>query len=193
MRLFVAAAIDPQVSEAIAGCVSQLRMRAETLAPRARITWVHPDRIHITIRFIGETDERRADELAGVLSERIPIAPFAITVQGLGTFPPRGAPRVLWTGIGDGAESVVRLERDVSAKLESRGVEAERRPYQPHLTLARVREAAGLNSGAWLREAGQPRFGVSHVDAITLFHSRLLPGGPEHIAWKTFSLSSSAT
>ena len=193
MRLFVAVTIDAQVARAIDRCVSQLRRRAEALAPRARITWAHADRLHITIRFIGETGERRANELAEVLSDRIAVAPFAITIQGLGTFPGRGAPRALWAGIGDGAESLLRLERDVSAKLESRGIEPESRPYRPHLTLARVREAAGLNSGTWLRDTGEPRFGASPVDAITLFHSRLLPGGPEHIPWKTFSLLSPAT
>ena len=193
MRLFVAAAIDPQVAQAIAECMSQLRRRADALAPRARITWTHTDRVHITIRFIGETVAEQANEIADALSHGIAVAPFSIAVKGLGTFPPRGAPRVLWAGIGDGLEPLTSLEHDVSAKLASCGIEAERRPYQPHLTLARVREPAGLSSGAWLREAGEPRFGVSHVDAITLFRSQLLPRGPEHIAWKTFPLPSSAT
>ena len=192
MRLFVAATIDPQVAQAISECSSQLRRRAQTLAPGARITWTHADRIHITIRFIGETDEQRAARIAHALSGALDVARFAITIEGLGTFPPRGAPRVLWAGIGDGRESLAKLERDVSAKLASAGTEVEDRPYHPHLTLARVREAAGLSAGAWLREAGEPRFGVSPVDAITLFQSRLLPGGPEHIPWKTFSLPSSA-
>lgn len=191
MRLFVAATVNPQVAQAIAECMSQLRGRADALAPRARITWTHADRIHITIRFIGEADGPRADEIADALSGDIDVARFAVAVEGLGTFPPRGAPRVLWAGIGDGAESLVKLERYVSAKVESCGTEEERRPYRPHLTLARVRDAAGLSAAAWLREAGEPRFGVSQVDAITLFQSRLLPHGPEHIPWKTFPLPSS--
>ena len=192
MRLFVAATIDPQVAQAISECSSQLRRRAHTLAPRARITWTHADRVHITIRFIGETDDQRGVGIAHALSGALDVERFAITIEGLGTFPPRGAPRVLWAGIGDGRESLAKLERDVSAKLASCGIEVEDRPYHPHLTLARVREAAGLSAGAWLREAGEPRFGVSPVDAITLFQSRLLPGGPEHSPWKTFSLPSSA-
>ena len=103
-------------------------------------------------------------------------------VEGAGAFPPRGAPRVLWAGVGEGADAVCSLEREVSERLAARGVEREDRPYRPHLTLARVRDPSGLRSGPLFENLADRRFGATSVDAITLFQSRMSPKGSTYVS-----------
>jgi 2'-5' RNA ligase len=177
VRLFVAVEIDPSLVTALAEFGSTLRQRAQTLASAARISWVSPDQLHITSRFIGEVDDKKAAAIAGVLLGELPIDPFDIVVERAGAFPERGAPRVLWAGISTGATELGALEAEVSRRLIDCGLPREDRPYRPHVTLARVREPAGLRTPALFETLADRRFGTARVEAITLFQSRTSPRG----------------
>lgn len=181
MRLFVGVDVGPQVAEAFTDVSEQLRRRASTLAPRARITWVPADRAHVTVRFIGRVEAAAADAIAAALAPPLAVDPFELTVSGVGAFPPGGSPRVIWAGLTGGVESLANAEREVSTRLERCGVAREERPYHPHLTLARVKEAGGLRSRALLEGLADRAFGTTRVDAITLFESRLSPQGPTYV------------
>ena len=85
MRLFVAAEIAPAVVGELAACGEELRRRSAQAA-RARITWVPPDRLHVTVRFIGEVDEPRARAIAAALEPILRVAPFELEIHGVGTF-----------------------------------------------------------------------------------------------------------
>lgn len=178
MRLFVAVEIEPGVVEALAAGADELRRRAAR-ATRARITWVASDRLHITVRFIGEVDERQAHAIAAALAPAMPPAPFETAIEGVGTFPVHGPPRVLWAGVGRGADALAAAEGEVSTRLGRCGVAREARLYHPHVTLARVREPGGLRTAEWLSGVTGRRFGVSRVNAITLFESR--PSSQGHV------------
>jgi 2'-5' RNA ligase len=182
VRLFVAVDIDPAVVQKIAECGDELRRRAAERAPRARLTWVPSERLHVTVRFIGDVDERRADALAAAVKSELAIQPFELVSEGVGVFPPRGAPRVFWARLTTGVGSLTALERDVSARLEACGLPREDRPYHPHVTLARVRDAAGLRSGPLLDGLTGRRFGAWPVNAITLVQSRPSPHGHVYVA-----------
>jgi 2'-5' RNA ligase len=179
--LFVAVEIDPRVTEDIASSEDELRRRSAR-APRARITWVPPDRLHVTVRFIGEIDATRATMIAAALAPDLPIAPFDVTLERVGTFPAHGPPRVLWVGVGSGVDGLAAVEKDVSARLDRCGVPRDDRPYRPHVTLARVRAPGGLRTAAWLEGLNDRRFGVSRVNAITLFESRPTRQGHLYVA-----------
>ena len=181
MRLFVGVDINPQVVERIAECLDELRRRVAQRAPRARISWVPPDRLHVTIRFIGEASESRASEIAASLSPTLPLDPFEAIFTGIGAFPLHGPPRVLWAGIGSGVEPFVALEREVTARLDACGIPPEERPYHPHVTIARVREPAGVRARPLLDEFHARAFGASSVETITLFQSRLSPKGSVYV------------
>src|SRR5688500_1699620 len=114
MRLFIAAEIEPHVRAAATALIDILKERASRFAPHARITWVPGDRLHITVRFIGSVDDAVAARIVGALEPPIALAPFDIEVAGTGTFPGRGAPRVIWTGIEAGRASLAAVEREVS-------------------------------------------------------------------------------
>ena len=180
MRLFVAAEIDPALARELAGVAGELRERVVARAPRARLTWVPADRLHFTVRFIGEVDEPRGSAIIAALAPPLPVAPFDVAIAGLGVFPAKGPPRVLWAGATEGHDEMAGLEREVSARLAACGIPPETREYSPHLTLARVREPGGLRARDLLDGVRQGGFGTTRVDAITLFQSVLSPRGPTY-------------
>lgn len=181
MRLFTAIELGDEVCANAATLLETLRRRASQSAPQGRVTWVAPERMHLTLRFIGEVDDAKAEAIVSALRAPIAEAPFDVRWRGLGSFPPRGAPRVLWVGVAAGAEALNRAERAVSARLATVGIPPEDRPYSPHLTLARVREPAGLKT-ATLFDGLDGALGATHVNAITLFRSHLSPKGPTYVA-----------
>lgn len=180
VRLFVAIEIDRAVREAAGRLVGELQRRVERLAPRARIAWVAPDRMHITVRFIGHVDEAHAGRIRSVLEPPLPVAPFVLEIAGAGAFPPTGEPRVIWAGLSLGREQLMAVEREVSARLLTVGIESEDRPYSPHLTLGRVRASVGLRAQTLLDGLAQAELGRTLVEAITLFESRLSSEGPSY-------------
>lgn len=181
MRLFAAVEIDEQQAARAEALIRELRTRADRSAPGARVTWLTLERLHLTITFIGEVDASLGAAVASSLKPAVRIAPFTLRLGGLGAFPARGRPRALWVGVEEGRDELVALEREVTARLSRLGIPHEDRPYTPHLTLARVREASGLRTSLLLNgleRAG--RLGATRIGAITLFESRLGPGGPRY-------------
>jgi 2'-5' RNA ligase len=181
VRLFVAVDVGPEVADAFARVSGELRARAATLAPRARMTWVAADRAHITVRFIGHVDDRKAQAIRDALAPPIGVPPFELTVHGAGAFPPSGSVRVVWAGLTAGTDALAAVEEEVSRRLDACGVPREERAYRPHLTLARVKDAGGLRARTLLEGFADRAFATTHVDAITLFESRLSPKGPTYI------------
>ena len=181
MRLFVGVPLDEALARDLGQVAAELRQRVDRHAPRAKLTWVAPERLHFTVRFIGEADERLAAGIRAALAPPLGIAPFDLEVADPGAFPERGKPRVLWVGVGAGHDAMVQVEREVTARLTPCGIPPEDRPYSPHLTLARVREPAGLRARDVI-EGLTGSIGTQRVAAITLFQSRLSPQGPTYVA-----------
>jgi 2'-5' RNA ligase len=191
MRLFVAIELGDAVRTRAASLVDDLRRRAERQTPHARLTWVAPERMHLTLRFIGETAQEKAGDVIAALRAPLAMRPFVVRWEGLGAFPPRGAPRVLWVGVARGLDRLREAESLVSARLEAVGLAREARPYNPHLTLARVREPAGLKPAS-LFEGHPGHLGDTRVGAITLFQSHLSPKGPAYTALQRTPLDRSS-
>jgi RNA 2',3'-cyclic 3'-phosphodiesterase len=191
MRLFIGIEIAPAIAAATLELIAQLQTVSARVAPRSRIAWVTRDRLHITVRFIGHVDDPRGDTIRDVLAPPFGLDPFDLTIAGVGTFPPKGPPRVVWAGLGRGRDHLLTLERMVSVRLAQAGVPQEDRPYNPHLTLARVRDAAGLRPAPLVENLHDVALGTTSVDAITLFESRLSPKGPAYVALARTPLSGS--
>jgi 2'-5' RNA ligase len=180
MRLFVAIELNRSVEDSAREVIDELRGRVSSLAPRARITWVAPERLHVTVRFIGNADEERGTAIRSALAPRLETAAFDLVVEGVGAFPERGAPRVFWAGLHGGRQHLLEVEEIVSRRLASI-VAREDRPYAPHLTLARVKDPAGLARVALFEGLSDRRLGRTRVDAITLFESRPSSEGPTYV------------
>jgi len=186
MRLFVAIDVGPAIAEAASGLIDELRRRTERRAPRARVTWVAPARLHVTVRFIGEADETRSQTIRAALEPRLDVRPFDLTVEGIGVFPGRGLPRAFWAGLTGGRDGLLEVERAVSLRLDGL-VPRDERGYNPHLTLARVRDGAGLAASLVEGLAGAV-LGRVHVEAITLYESRLSQKGPTYVSLQRTAL-----
>jgi 2'-5' RNA ligase len=180
VRLFVAVDIGRVLSAQAAELSHELQRRAAEAAPRAKITWVPADRLHLTVRFIGEVDDEKAAAVCEALSAPLGAAAFDLTLGGAGAFPKGGSPRVLWVGVTQGREELLAIEQEVTSRLASLGIPEEERAYSPHLTLARVREPAGLRTACLLEGLTDHGVGTVHIDAITLFQSKLSPKGPTY-------------
>ncbi len=143
MRLFVAIEVPSEIRLELERRISRLRASGATgnLRPRLpKARWVRPEAMHLTLAFLGETDPERLPELHRELGAAFAAGePMALEVAGTGAFPPRGRKRVLWTGV-EAAGDLGGLQARVAEAVErAAGVEVERRPYHPHLTLARCK------------------------------------------------------
>lgn len=190
MRLFVAVEMAPAVVSAALDRIEVMRARAARLAPRSRITWLTAERLHVTVRFIGQVVETQAEAIREALRPPLDVEAFELTIAGVGAFPSTGSPRVVWGGLAAGRDQLVAIEAIVSHRLAAAGVARDERPFQPHLTLARVREAGGLRSAALLAGLGDTPLGTTPVGAITLFESRQSPDGQTYRAIQRTPLGS---
>ena len=187
MRLFTGIELGDTAREKAANVAAQLRRRIEQEAPQARLTWIPAERLHVTLQFIGEVDDPLAERIIGALRDPVPMAPFTIAFDGLGAFHPKGPPRAIWIGVVEEREAVVRAESMIGDRLTELGIPREDRPYSPHLTLARVRDARGLRVPR-LVEGVSSSLGRTPVAAITLFQSKLSPKGPTYVVLERTAL-----
>jgi 2'-5' RNA ligase len=134
IRTFIAINIPDHVREAIGEFQKKLKEN------RADVKWVRPESIHITLKFLGDVESDRIDELVGAIQDASKDnVPFTVSVSGVGTFPNDRRPRVLWVGVKNGAETLSDLAGNIDHALSTMGFEEEKRKYSAHLTLGRVR------------------------------------------------------
>lgn len=177
-RLFLAVELPAVVRKALDG----VRREAPELAPALR--WAPPEHLHLTLRFLGETPRERGAALEAALGELALPSPFAVACRGLGVFGTATRPRVLWAGVGGDTAALSALRETVEEVCAGFGWAREAQPYSPHVTLARGRQRAevGPALGALLARHRETPFGEAfRVEAVTLFESRLGPGGPRYV------------
>lgn len=181
MRLFVAVELDEAAREALA--IEQRRLRGllgKEYEPRLR--WVSPTQIHLTLAFLGEVADDRAAAIEDAMRRPLGGGRFEVVFGGLGVFPPRGAPRVLWLGLMRGAREVVALQRQVAERVMGLGIPLEDRAFHPHLTLARCRETRPADRQRLLGADRPAEVARIDVEAVTLIASRLSSRGADHTA-----------
>lgn len=186
MRIFVAIPLPPD-----------LAIRASEILPTSlpALRRVKPENLHVTLAFVGWTPDERLEDVTGAAREAAAdVTRFQLTFQGIGRFPERGRPRVVWIGIAEGGASVVQLGAGVSAGLRGRGLNFDDRPLSPHLTLARVPEDASSAEAKTVAAAVEsltaPRLELP-VNEIAVVQSVLSPKGPRYTALATVPLAHS--
>ena len=175
-RAFVAIDLDPALREAIGDLQARLRPRL------GAIRLVRPQGIHLTLRFLGDTSPTQVDSLRPRLAEAAALCPPAeARVAGLGTFPERGSPRVLWLGLSV-PSPVLDLQHACERAARAAGFEREERPFRAHLTLGRWRERAARP------ELPVADLGATRLETLVLFRSDLSPGGAVYTPLARFPL-----
>jgi len=180
MRLFVAADLPDAVRDALVA--EQGRIKSALAGSGSPLKCVKPEHAHLTLVFIGNVDDARVPAVVDAIGSDIDLPAFDATFEGAGAFPPRGAPRVLWIGVGSGAGELVALQRAIAARVAALGLPIEDRDFHPHLTLARWRESRPADRGRALAAAPRGVVAGAHIDGATLYQSRLSPAGPAYTA-----------
>lgn len=135
---------------------------------------VRPGNWHVTLRFLGEIEETAYELLVGRLAEAELGERFRLRWGGLGAFPRAQRATVLWIGPDRGQEALAELAAAVDGAVDRAGFPAEDRPFNPHLTLSRIRPAADVSTLV----GATPPFGITMtVDRVTVYQSRLGSGG----------------
>jgi 2'-5' RNA ligase len=190
LRLFVAVELPGDVRAALEEASATLRRAGVDSGLR----WVRPEGMHVTLKFLGSTDE---EDLLGIMTAvreaARPHRPFELAVEGLGSFGGARNMRVVWAGVKGETEALEALAGSVESALVALGFPKESRPYSAHLTLARVREDAAPDERArihgLLKSADvsdlQLAFRVAHC---SLMESTLRQGGAVYTQLATFSL-----
>lgn len=149
----------------------------------AGVKWVDPSSLHITLLFLGEVDDRDIMPIArAVESAARREAAFSLQIEGVGAFPTPRRPKVIWAGVGDGADALRRLYANIEAKLLELSVyRKEERSYTPHLTLGRAKsESDGLLLAPELARLTAWNAGRTAVNEVLLFSSEPGSRGPEY-------------
>lgn len=139
------------------------------------VRWVPPENYHLTLRFVGEVENWRADEVDEALSA-VRTRPFELSLAGVGTFEKGGKIGALWVG-ADRSDALSHLQSKVETALQRIGLEAERRRFAPHVTLARTDKAPTHKLVEFVQSHSLFRAPPVRVEHFTLFSSRL---GKEH-------------
>ena len=182
MRLFIGIELPEDLKSSAAASAGRVREHIAAAAPGAQVRWVVPANLHITIWFLGEVREPRVEALTAALKEPLDVRPFTLRVGGAGAFPPSGAPRAIWLGIAAGREGLVAIHDRLRSRLVPLGFEPDGREYNPHLTVARVKDVRPPGRTAMRRalREGTGDIGECEVAKATLFASRLTPRGSEY-------------
>jgi 2'-5' RNA ligase len=170
--LFVAVDVPEPIKNAIeTGVVGPLRERL------TGAKWTRPEGRHLTLQFLGEVEDERVEGVTAALaSAAARHEPFEAAFAELGGFPNPRRPRVLWLGIGEGADALAALVGDVRHALAPFGFENEDRPFRAHFTLARF-PAPNVIEKLPPTAVPDDRFGVAE---LVLFRSQLHPKGARY-------------
>ena len=151
---------------------------AALAAPLPGVRWTPADNLHLTLRFIGDTEPDRQAALAEALA-RVRVEPFVLPVGGLGLFPTRGPAKVLWAGVGHGHPRLHQLRKQVDEALLSVDTALDVHSFHPHFTLGRLGEAhAAKLLAKFLGRHGEFEAPPFRVDEFRLMASELRPGHP---------------
>jgi 2'-5' RNA ligase len=183
IRLFIASKIilDPSTKKHISSIRSKLH--------RENIKWVNTDIMHITYKFLGDTDEQLLPDIKDQLQEIAAKFPkTSLILKGMGVFPSPFKPRVLWLGFEEN-NILTKLAESIDKQLEQLGFETENRPFKPHLTLGRIKYLKDKNTLLELLKNYQTcQFQEIPINQITLFKSQLTPSGPIYTPLANFEL-----
>ncbi|HEY2614846.1 MAG TPA: RNA 2',3'-cyclic phosphodiesterase [Chthoniobacterales bacterium] len=147
------------------------------LDPHLRgVRWLAPEQMHLTLSFLGNTSSEAEEALRKNLSA-ISWKPFFLPIIGLGSFPGKGRPNVIWVGVGPGHPHLFQLYKRVQEAALHAGLEPDLRAFHPHITLARCRDVSAESVRPFLKAHANYDAGLVRVESFCLNSSLLTPAG----------------
>ena len=185
MRVFVSVGIDPEIKEKVAEVQDQLKLA------NADVRWVAKENLHLTLHFCGDVGEKKLQDIIqvchGIASE---IPPFSLEIKYVGTYPPYGDPRIIWTGVEQGRDEAITLIEVTKRHLTLLTGVTEKKDISPHLTFGRIRTTTNIGVlTTQLHKFANLGFGVQTVDKILVMESKLKPTGPVYSVLEEIKLA----
>jgi 2'-5' RNA ligase len=154
--------------------VAQILVRLNPGLPGIR--WLAADQIHLTLAFLGNVAAAAEEEVSANL-RAIQFTSFFLPLHGVGSFPARGRPKIIWIGVGRGHPHLFQLHKRVTDAALAAGIEADLRPWRPHVTVARCEQVSAESTRPFLRAEGDFDAGLVPIDSFRLKSSLLTPAG----------------
>ena len=186
IRSFLAFELSPEMKSKMSGVYENVRKS------HLQVRWVRPEGIHITVVFMGDV---REEDIAGIGNEMGKVcsefAPFQASLKGMGCFPSCRNPRVIWIGLEGDVERMSSLRDELQKPLASFGVRAEKRRFNPHLTLGRFKKPSRDEDeiGKLIDAYQDLKSQVCSLHELVLFKSDLKPGGAIYTKMLSWPLS----
>jgi 2'-5' RNA ligase len=177
VRVFCAVELPAEVRALASEHAALLRERFREV----RASWPRAENLHLTLKFLGEIEESRAEALSNAAARAAADSrPFTLKLEGAGAFPRRGAPRVIWLGVADSSGGLAHLQSRLEDECEREGFAREERAFHPHLTLARLRAPQGARALAQShQETGFEPLEFPVTELVVML-SELGPGGSRY-------------
>lgn len=138
VRTFIAIEMPDGVKAAVKD------IQAELIKTRADVAWTSPEGLHLTLKFLGDVQASRIEELTAAVASAIEgVGAIELGVSGIGVFPNQRAPRVVWLGLSGELDKLRTLNEKIEDACTRLGYKREDRPFKPHLTLGRVKSPGG--------------------------------------------------
>jgi 2'-5' RNA ligase len=184
MRTFIAIPLAQEIRDYLA-CI-QLQLKK----CQADVKWVQPENIHLTLKFLGERDEKKIDKIKEALDETARDKTcFSLRLCNLGAFPKIDFPRVIWVGIDKGEEEIKKIAYELEEKIAKAGIPKEDKPFSSHITIARLKTSLNREKLAGeLKRLERVEGKEFRVEKITLYKSTLTPKGPIYEVLREASL-----
>jgi len=178
--------------DAVRTLVARHIQQLQSQLPDVAASWSRQEKIHLTLKFLGSIPGDRVEDISQAADLTIKaFAPFPIVLGGSGTFPKNGPPRVLWIGINDSTGRLQELHQQLEDECSRLGFEPEERPFNPHLTIARLRMPRGPRELARAHlDLGFPSVEVL-IRELSVYRSELGSGGSKYSVISTHKLSES--
>jgi len=140
------------------------------------VRWLGREQMHLTLSFLGNVPAENEEQLKNNLSG-ISWKAFFLPLTGMGKFPSKGPPKVLWIGVGAGHPHLFQLRKRVQEAALSAGIEPDLRSFHPHVTLARCRDVSEQSVRPLLKSHVDYDAGMIHVESFHLNSSQLTADG----------------
>jgi RNA 2',3'-cyclic 3'-phosphodiesterase len=165
------------------------RQLLASLDPHIRgARWIDPTQMHLTLGFFDDVP----DDIDLALREKlsaIEFGAFFLPIVGVGTFSAKGAPKIIWIGVGKAHPHLFQIHKRVQEAALAAGLEPELKPWHPHITIARCRDVSGQSLRKFLQSNAEFDAGMIRVESFHLYSSKLTPAGPIHTRELTVSCS----
>lgn len=191
LRIFCAVELPEDVRARIAAHVAGLR---EATQPSLKISWERAEKLHLTLKFLGEVEAERVEALTRAANRAAGVGGrFELSLRETGAFPSRGNPRVLWLGLHDDTGRLAQLQARLEAECERENFPREERAFRPHITIARIRtpNAAARHVAALHREV-EFAPATFNVGEFVIMQSRLGAGGSQYTPLSRHELKAEA-